>query len=469
MTAARSAGGVAALAALAAALGALLSLGAARAGPATFLVPLALAAGALMILHAKATVMLLVVLVVLLEGDSEGFMGFTVAAYDALPVQVHELLLGAAIAGVVLDRLRTRRPLRTPGPFTLPLLLLLVAMAAGAVTGFFNGAGPSDIANTARDLVVLAVLPFVAVNVIEGEEDVEQALRIAVPLVAAKVVLGAAGWLLGEGRPIEGTVLTYYEPLPNLVLLMFVLYVLAGTIDRRRLPALTRLLGLAALAVLILSFRRNFWIGLVVGAILVVLVAAGARGRALLIPAGAALALALWLGLTALNSSQSTSPVIQRAQTLAPTRLQTQADDRYRLDEQRNVIAELREQPLTGLGLGVPWTARHPLAVYFPGARDYTHVTVLWWWLKLGILGLVAYAWIVATVVRSGLALWRRSAAARRRAAGLAVAGGILALAVAETTGSFTGVESRVSTFLGVLFAWLAVALAVERDAGAPA
>jgi O-antigen ligase len=340
---------------------------------------------------------------------------------------------------------------------------------AGMATGYFGGGDRAAMAGGARDLLVLAVLPFVAVNAIDGRADLHRALRIAVVLVAVKAALGGAGWLLGQGRTIEGTVLTYYEPLPNLLLLLFLLGVLAATMDRRRLPAAVWVLAAAALAVLILSFRRNFWIGLVVGVIVVLLVGAGARGRALLIPAGTILAVALWLGLTALSSSESTSPVIERAQTLDPSRIQSTAGDRYRLDEQRNVRAELAEHPLTGLGLGVPWTARHPLAVTFEGARDYTHVTVFWWWLKLGILGLLAYLWLMATAVYSGLALWRRSGDGLLRAAGLAAAGGMLALAVAETTGSFTGVESRVTVLVAVLCGWLAAALAVEDDSRAPA
>ena len=42
-----------------------------------------------------------------------------------------------------------------------------------------------------------------------------------------------------------------------------------------------------------------------------------------------------------------------------------------------------------GLGLGVPWTPRYPLTESYAGATGYTHVVVLWWWLKLGLPGLV--------------------------------------------------------------------------------
>lgn len=464
MTAARSAATATALAGLAAALGGLLALAAARVGPVAFLVPLAVLGGALLVLKPRVTLLLAVVVVVLAEGDSESFLGFAAALYE-VPVQLHELLVVVAAVGVVLEHLRTRTPLRTPGPFTLPLLVLAVAIAAGVVTGLANEANRVNLVNSARDLGVLLLLPLVAVNVFEDGEDLRRALVIVVGLVAIKAMLGAVGWLLGAGRPIEGTVLTYYEPLPNLLLLLFVLAVLAAVMDSARLPVLARLLAPLALAVLILSFRRNFWIALVVGVVLVLLVGVGAQGRVLLVPAGLVLVAALWVGFTALSSAQSSSPVIQRAQSLSPSRLQTLSDDRYRLDEQRNVRAELAEHPITGVGLGVPWAARFPLAEYFPGARDYTHVTAFWWWLKLGILGLVSYLWLVATAVRSGVTLWHRAGSGWARRAGLAAAAGMLGLAVAETTGSFLGVESRLTVFVGVAFGWLAAALALRDDA----
>jgi hypothetical protein len=462
VTAARSVGAAGALAALAVVCGVVLAALAERAGVLGLVVPLALVAGLALLLYPKLTTALTVTAVAILEDDDRGFLPFLAQAYD-FPVQPHELLLAAAVAGVLLRCVRTRRPLRTPGPFTLPLLLVAAALAAGTVTGWFGGPDLLDLVNSARDLAVLLVLPFVAVNVLDDERDLHAALTLVVGLVALKTAIGAVGWALGEGRPIEGTVLTYYEPLPNLLLLTFLLGVLAAAVSRAGLPGLVWLLAPAALAVLVLSFRRNFWIALVVGVVIVLLVAAGARGRALLIPAGAALALALWVGLTALSSSQSASPVIQRAQSLDPTRLQAVSDDRYRLDEQRNVRAELAEHPITGLGLGVPWAARHPLAEYFSGGRDYTHVTVLWWWLKLGVLGLIAYLWLMATAVRSGVAVWRRVGDVRLRCAGLGAAAGVLGLMVAETTGSFTGVESRVTVFLAALFGWLAATLALSE------
>ena len=108
--------------------------------------------------------------------------------------------------------------------------------------------------------------------------------------------------------------------------------------------------------------------------------------------------------------------------------------------------------------IGVPWTARYPLAQALPGGRQYTHVVVFWYWLKLGLLGVFAYLWIMVAGVRTGLRVWRTDLDPRIQGAGLGLAAALVGLAVAETTGSFTGVEPRETVLLAVMLGWLAAA-----------
>jgi hypothetical protein len=99
--------------------------------------------------------------------------------------------------------------------------------------------------------------------------------------------------------------------------------------------------------------------------------------------------------------------------------------------------------------------------VAFAGGQNYTHALVLWYWLKLGLLGLAAYAWLTLAAVVTAYKLWRDAGDPRVRVAGLALAAGLVGLAVAETTGSFTGVESRLTMFVGATLGWLAAAQAL--------
>ena len=293
---ARAPGAVLALgaAALAALLGGILALLAAKAGPLALVLPGLLVASIALAFVPRATATIAVVAVAVLEADPAGFLGGYTARYyetlPALPVRPHEVLLGIAAAGVALERSRTRKPVATPGALTLPLLTLAVAAVCGVVVGRAADASAIDLLNGLRSVLTLALVPFLVVNLIETRRDLEWVLGAAVAVVAVKTAFGGFAWLIGAGRVIEGTVLTYYAPLANLLLMAYVLGVLAARLRGARLPRFVLWLAPFALAVLILSFRRNFWIALVLGAVLVVLVAVGARGRLLLVPAGVLIA-----------------------------------------------------------------------------------------------------------------------------------------------------------------------------------
>ena len=462
--------GVLLLAATAIGSGAIFAVGAQLVGPLALVALLAAPAAFALVLRPKITLGLLLAGVVVLESDDETFLSEpanVTAFYGGTPVAglgLVDLLLALLIAGVVLHALRRRRFV-APDPFTLPLLLLAVAVVFGLVQGAWSEPLAVDVANTLRRLLPLIMLPFAAVNLLETREDVDRGLRLLLALVAYKAITGAVGWSLGSGRELDGTVLTYYGSAANLLLMGFLLVLVAALGARTSLPAAAWWLAPLAFAVLVLSFRRNFWIATVLGVVLVLLVASGRRGRALLIPGVAVIAVALYLGSTAISGSQSQSPVIQRAQSFAPSKLQARSEDRYRLDEQRNVIAELARHPLTGIGIGVPWTVRYPLAEVFPNGRSYTHVVVFWYWLKLGLTGLVAYLLLQFATVHAGLRLWRRAGAPRDRVLGLGAAATMLGLAVAETTGSFTGVDPRTTVLLAIALGGLAALLRLERTA----
>ena len=117
----------------------------------------------------------------------------------------------------------------------------------------------------------------------------------------------------------------------------------------------------------------------------------------------------------------------------------------------------------------MPWTARYPLAQALPGGRQYTHVLVFWYWLKLGLLGVFAYVWIMVAGVRTGLRVWRTDLDPRIQGAGLGLAAALVGLAVAETTGSFSGVEPRETVLLAVMLGWLAAAQRLRTAEGAGA
>jgi O-antigen ligase len=207
---------------------------------------------------------------------------------------------------------------------------------------------------------------------------------------------------------------------------------------------------------LALSYRRSFWIGVVLGLLLVLLLGLSPLGRRLLVPTGLLVAVAIWA--LASIGFQTQTPIAERAASLKPSKIQSNAQDRYRIDERVNVVAEIRERPLTGLGLAVPWSSKaRPLPIDHENGRQYVHTTALWYWLRLGLLGVLAFVLIMVAAARLAYRVWRGHADPLMRAVGLGSLCALIGLAVIETTGTFTGVHVRFTIVFGLLLGVLAV------------
>ena len=438
-----------AVASAAAAL-ALMALAALRYGPAALALPL-LAVGALALLQRpRVAVGLVIGVMVLCEGGSGDFLGVS-AMYDPLPVALTpvECLLGLAVLAVLIDRLSSERSIRLAGPLTVPLILVVLATAAGAVTGHFSGVGNEALVFGGRQLAWLVLVPLLVVNVIETERQVRGALVFGAVLALAKAIVGVTGVVAGVGVVVEGATITYYEPTANWIVLLAILAVAAGVMLRARLPLWVLLSSPLLVASLALSFRRSFWIGAALGILLVILLGSRTPGRRIAVIAGLLLAAAVWA--LSLQPLQADAPLVKRAESLQPSKVEENAQDRYRIDELKNVTAEIRRQPITGLGVGGQWTARHPLGVEHENGRGYTHVVAFWWWMKLGIMGLLAYLAVMASCMAMGWQVWRRSRDPLLSATGLALFCGFLALSLVETVGSFTGVDARFTALVGAV------------------
>jgi O-antigen ligase len=402
---------------------------------------------------------LLLIPVVLFEGQSGNVSSVprlyaTVSALHTTPAE--GLILVAALALLVRAY---RVGIRPPWPLTWPLALLGVATVAGAVVGLSNHAQSGDVFITVRHLAYLVLMPWIVVNVWRDPETIRRGLAVAAALVIVKAVLGLVSLHGGsQVDPTTGAVtsLTYYEPTSNFLSMLYLLLVLAAGIRRVRLPVWVWLGTPLVFASLLLSFRRSFWIGLVLGLLLVTVLAPGAMGRVRLVLVAGIIGLGLSLSLATgvVKDLQLQGQLAQRAQSINPAQLSSNPEDRYRLDERRNVLAEITRHPVTGLGLNVPWTARYPVSLS-NGDPNYVHFAALWFWLKLGILGLVAYLALMLSGIRAGYRAWNRCRDSLLQITGLALAVGLLSLMVVETTATFTGADPRFTIVLGAILGLL--------------
>jgi hypothetical protein len=436
-----------------------------KVGSAGLLAPVALALGAILLRRPTATVALLVGLTVLCEGPTFGFLHITSHLYDEVYKGLTPLdgLVALAVLAVGIDLIAHVRRLKVPRPLAPALVLLGLGMIAGAVSGHAAGVSTRSVLLSENVLVYLLLLPLVVANLEIDRRTVGLLLGSLMALAIVKAGFGLIEVLGHYGQSIEGrSTLTYYEPAANWLIMIALLAVFAALVLRARPPGWMLLGAPLLLASLLLSYRRSFWIAAVLGLLLVLLLGMSSAGRRMLVPITLAVVLAILL-LGSIHF-QGQAPIVKRVESLNPTSITTNAQDRYRIDERANVLGEIARHPIAGLGIKVPWQATvQPLSVEHEEGRQYVHFAALWYWLKLGILGLLAYfAFLVGAAVLSWRS-WQASGEPLLRAFGFASLCGLAGLAVLETTASFTGIDPRFTVLLGAQVGLLAL---LDRSPG---
>jgi O-Antigen ligase len=399
-------------------------------------------------------------LVIVCEGPTFGFLHATSGLYHDVyrKLTAVDFLVALTVISVGLDLMRHRRPLRLPRSLAFSLVMLSLAMVAGVATGRGAGLGIRALVLGENVLAYLLLLPIAVANLDIDRNQVKKLLGGAAALAVVKAVLGLVEIGGHLGTSIEGSsTLTYYEPTANWLIMTTVLCILAAALFRAR-PPLWMLLGTPLLvASLLLSYRRSFWVAAVLGLVLVLLLGSSSTGRRILVPASLLVVVAVWV-LGSINFQSSQSPIVRRVASLAPSKLEANLEDRYRLDERTNVLGILGRHPITGIGMLVPWSPIFtPLSVEHPEARLYVHFAALWYWLKLGILGLIAYLAVLIAAAFSAWRVWRRSPEPLLRAFGLGSLCALSGLAAIETTASFTGVDPRFTVLMAVQIGLLAL------------
>ena len=440
-------------------------------GPLGLVAPLAVLALLVVLSNPGIAVGLLVGCAILFESSSPNVLHFaTQQFHDPLPGHygVLEALMALATCAVLLDSIRRRRvPLR-PAPFGPALAALTLALLAGSVVGHFAGQGFNAITEQIRPVLPLIIVPWLVVNVVADRGQVRAAIALLAMLTIVKAALGLVGVITHVGVVANGTTITYYEPAANWLAMTFLLAMLAAAARRLPTERAARWAVPLVLACLALSLRRSFWLGAAAGALFVLIFATAPVGKRFLLPSAAVLAAAVLIAVSTGFAVDSQSPLGRRVESITPSRIVANPQDSYRLDEQKNVLAEIRSSPLVGLGLAVPWRETYPLSVTQvtqPGAGElYVHMAVLWFWLKLGVLGVIAYLGYMLTAIAAGIRVFRRHPDARIRAAGAGAAGGLLGLAVVEATATILGTDLRTTVLVGCTVGLLSVALGQIRS-----
>ncbi|HEX3360038.1 MAG TPA: O-antigen ligase family protein [Solirubrobacterales bacterium] len=443
------------------ATGLILTLAIHAVGPVGAIAPALAVAGLLLLRYPAAALGLLLVSVVLVDTTDVGLLPAEPRFYEPLGggVTILDVLLIVGLLGVLI---RTGRELSRPvwpTPFAVPLTILGLALICGMVDAHWARpeVGTKELLHRATYVLYIIVVPILTVNVLRSTKSLRAFAVAAAGLAAWKGISGTYAALAGVGAVVEGQTVSYLEPLSNLVMLAFILGVAIALVRKQKLPLWMLATVPFDVLALALSYRRSFWIGAVLALLVVLVMASRRRGRAVLAIGAVAVALALVATLSFGGAGSGTSsPLVARASSLSPGGIDSNRGDRYRNDERRNVIANLHEHPLTGLGLGVPWRIHYPTAEALD--RRYTHLAILAYWLQFGPLGVIAYIALFGSFLWVSFDVFRRHLDPVVKIVSLAIFGAILGLIVVELTATFTGVDPRVSIILGATLGWLSVA-----------
>ena len=304
--------------------------------------------------------------------------------------------------------------------FALPALALLAVATVSLLTVADVGYLKSSLREYRWTIVEPVLFYFLATEVLRGRKG---ALWLADGLVAGATVaaVGALAFAaLGQGLVVEGVIRVQwpYDHPNNLALLLGRIAPLAAVValfltppEERLRRRLYTLACLPLFAVLVLTFSRGAYVGVLAAAGVVAALVGGRRMLAALggvVAAGGALFLANTVG------------------HFLPERITSLGSAVLRAGLWRSALAMLRDHPLFGVGLD---QFLNQYQYYVEETNDYERLTnhphnfVLDFWLRLGIIGLLVWLWIVVQFVRAAYALVRRADAVRR-----AVALGLFAL-----------------------------------------
>lgn len=286
-------------------------------------------------------------------------------------------------------------------PASLPLVLFLGWIAAEAILGFMAGNDGKLVLQDVRSLLYWTVF-FWALSTLDDRRSIMLMLKVLAVAIVAEFGIGLILSAMGKGTS-TGFVQQGVSRFPAMnefflmAVVLAIVFIVVWPRDRFRSRVLWVVLGVGLLG-LALSLVRGYFVAFVV-CLVFLLFALRTPQRARLL-AGILVVTVLLGGALAVVRPAVFASVISRAAAV------TAVYDRnvqYRLQEDKALIAAIKEKPLLGWGLG---------AVYYPDfsaygvpvqPESYAHNNYLWMMQRIGVVGLALFAWVMVAFLSRGI------------------------------------------------------------------
>ena len=307
------------------------------------------------------------------------------------PLRLADALLLAIIAAHGIAGVSSRRVhLHVPRTMAVPGTGFLAAIAIAMLYGWLHGG--TNLFFDWRALALGVGLYGVFAMWVQTPAEARSAMFLFAGYMAARICFIYVSFLRGEGDVIVGVRIPVFDG-PTVSAIVFTAILASWMSDHahgRWALLLWVSLSAAAYLLVLLCFRRTFWVELGIATGLLVLLQKQRRGRKLLLAVVAVAAVAMTLGPT----------FYQRMQSLDFTTGESEFSQGNpdHVGDVLDAWEEVQRQPVMGIGLGRSYPT---LRIQdWKEESVMVHNAPLHVWLKYGLIGLACYVWFHCATFR---------------------------------------------------------------------
>lgn len=312
---------------------------------------------------------------------------------DLLPgLLLHEIVLALTFVLLVLDRILTQDFTIKRSYFSAPIALMGLALFISWARGSFIRQ-EVNIVYEAHESIQVVIAFFILINVFRTEEE----RKLLVPMLMFATIMKALDgisvkFLSDDPQAGWGVLLFWRDGFLLAVGITGTMILMHYKGAEYKWLRTTMLCAIPFLFfTLIVSYRRTFFLALLVSAIAMILtIGKGRRGTHMKILLGLILGLGVFILFT--------DPLGFIARLFGVLNPKEEGSAYIRLLEYPNVIRNIQDNPIWGTAIGTEWHQYYRMPLFANFTTLGCHNTYLYWPLRAGLLGSIGFLWLLCRI-----------------------------------------------------------------------